>query len=879
MNPDNWVPPDGPKPCRIAIVSDAPAREDVRIRKSLVGPTGACLWPLLDRQAGIYRSECYVTTLSKLPVDADAEEKFPPAEFAKWREMLLEELSEVHPQHILAVGEYAARALLGDLYTTMEACHGRVFGTSVSIVPTWHPAAALRPGQEDLLAFTAWDIKVFGAVVRESSEVQRWRECRELPEWEWDVSPSASDTAIGIDTEGLPEPGVLVGGGGEDEDEEADLDTGDIERPIRHPWSLQWATPRRRTIILASNEAAIAEFREYLAAVRPTVILHNALHDLRVLAAMGVDLIRLQVPWVDTMEKAYLLGTEPKGLKPLAYRWLGLKMRDYESVVMPYYRAALRTEAEKLVAAGETVLTHSLKTGRALKKPKVVATPEAKALRRGLRSEKNDVKLLRKRLPEYPEPSFDFVPLEEAAEYATTDAWATVMLEPILSARVAALGSEEVEQLDLAVTPMFARMEARGLPVDLGKVEELLAEVRELRECRLQETRLLADRDDFNPGSGDQVAAWCEEQWAREKICGLDRLTKSKKRKATDERALSAIQHEHPMIPAILDYRGLQKLEGTFLLPIIEKFGMTGRVHPHWRLTSVKSGRPSTHDPNILAFPSRDALGLKIRGCFVAPDGYELTSVDLSQIEPRMAAILSGDEWLLDVYRSGKDIYVELAQRLFRLPADKIEKKRHRTPTKTVFLGLLYGIGAAKAFEQSIVMGCYDIVDGRMVPFFTVEQMEELLKGTLDVMPGVAAMIAAVAADVRRTGYSSTVLGRKRPLPAVWLQGPRWPQAKLREEAIRAGFNHVIQGSSAEVMKRAMVRMEEVGLPLLRSFDIEVYPLLNQYDEFVAEHTAGYGDVVRATIIEAMEGDTKQFGYPIPIVAEGATGQAWSDLK
>jgi DNA polymerase-1 len=320
-------------------------------------------------------------------------------------------------------------------------------------------------------------------------------------------------------------------------------------------------------------------------------------------------------------------------------------------------------------------------------------------------------------------------------------------------------------------------------------------------------------------------------------------------------------------------------LEGTFLLPILEKFGMTGRVHPHWRLTSVKSGRPSTHDPNILAFPSRDELGLKIRGCFVAPDGYELTSVDLSQIEPRMAAILSGDEWLLDVYRSGKDIYVELAQRLFRLPADKIEKKRHRTPTKTVFLGLLYGIGAAKAFEQSIVMGCYDVVDGRMVPFFTVEQMEELLKGTLDVMPGVAAMIAAVAADVRRTGYSSTVLGRKRPLPAVWLQGPRWPQAKLREEAIRAGFNHVIQGSSAEVMKRAMVRMEEVGLPLLRSFDIEVYPLLNQYDEFVAEHTAGYGDVVRATIIEAMEGDTKQFGYPIPIVAEGATGQAWSDLK
>jgi DNA polymerase-1 len=320
-------------------------------------------------------------------------------------------------------------------------------------------------------------------------------------------------------------------------------------------------------------------------------------------------------------------------------------------------------------------------------------------------------------------------------------------------------------------------------------------------------------------------------------------------------------------------------LEGTFLLPILEKFGMTGRVHPHWRLTSVKSGRPSTHDPNILAFPSRDALGLKIRGCFVAPDGYELTSVDLSQIEPRMAAILSGDEWLLDVYRSGKDIYVELAQRLFRLPADKIEKKRHRTPTKTVFLGLLYGIGAAKAFEQSIVMGCYDIVDGRMVPFFTVEQMEELLKGTLDVMPGVAAMIAAVAADVRRTGYSSTVLGRKRPLPAVWLQGPRWPQAKLREEAIRQAFNHKIQGSSAEVMKRAQMRLESSGIPLIQSFGIEVWPLVQQYDELVLEHTEGYGDIVQATLRDAMEADAAEFNYPIPIVAEGATAKDWGSLK
>jgi uracil-DNA glycosylase family 4 len=861
MIPDGWVPGDGPKPCRIAIISDAPAREDVRIRKSLVGPTGACLWPLMDRQAGIYRSECFVTTLSKLPVDADAEEKFPPAEFAKWRELLLEELSEVKPQHILAVGEYVARALLGDLYTTMEACHGRVFGTSVSIVPTWHPAAALRPGQEDLLAFTAWDIKVFGETIRIRQDgtfpVDTWRPNRfgELPEVQvgtWHAYPTQVG-AIGIDTEGS----------------------------VHAPWSLQWATGGERCIILASDTANIAYFRDWLTSHRKRVyiVLHNALYDLQVLAAMGIDLVALGVPWVDTMEKAYLLGTEPKGLKPLAYRWLGLKMREYEDVVMPHYRTAIRAEAEKRAVLGEVAQTHSEKTGRLLKNPKVTRTPEAAGLRRALKSEKNDVKLLRERMPDYPAPSFDFVPFEEAAEYATTDSWATVMLEPILSARVAALGSEEVERLDLAVTPMFAQMEARGLPVDLGKVEALLAEVREMKECRLQETRLLAERDDFNPGSGDQVAAWCKDQWDRNRICGLDRLTKSKEREATDERALSAIQHEHPMIPAILDYRGLQKLEGTFLLPILEKFGMTGRVHPHWRLTSVKSGRPSTHDPNILAFPSRDALGLKIRGCFVAPDGYELTSVDLSQIEPRMAAILSGDEWLLDVYRSGKDIYVELAQRLFRLPVDKIEKKRHRTPTKTVFLGLLYGIGAAKAFEQSIVMGCYDIVDGRMVPFFTVEQMEELLKGTLDVMPGVAAMIAAVAADVRRTGYSSTVLGRKRPLPAVWLQGPRWPQAKLREEAIRQAFNHKIQGSSAEVMKRAQMRLESSGIPLIQSFGIEVWPLVQQYDELVLEHTEGYGDIVQATLRDAMEADAAEFNYPIPIVAEGATAKDWGSLK
>jgi DNA polymerase-1 len=547
---------------------------------------------------------------------------------------------------------------------------------------------------------------------------------------------------------------------------------------------------------------------------------------------------------------------------------------------MPHYRTAIRAEAELVAALGEDVTTHSPKTGRLLKRPKVTRTKEAAALRRGLKSAKNDIELLRKALPDFPPPSFDYVPFNEAAEYATTDAWATVMLEPLLSARVAALGSEEVERLDLAVTPMFARMEARGLPVDLGRVEELLAEVRARKEERLLECQMHAEDGAFNPGSGDQVAAWCARQFAAHGICYLQRKTKSKAREATDERALSAIQHEHPMIPAVVDYRGLQKLEGTFLLPIRDEFARNGRVHPHWRLTSVRSGRPSTHDPNILAFPSREELGLRIRGCFVAPEGYELTSVDLSQIEPRVAAILSGDEWLLDIYRTGKDLYVELAQRLFHLPADQVDKRRHRQPAKTTFLGLLYGLQERKLFEQLVMFGCYDFdASGRMVPFFDVDQCKGLLDGTLAVMPGVAAKIKSVAAEVRRTGYASTVLGRKRPLPAVWLPGLRWPQAKLREEAARQAFNHRIQGSAAEVMKRAQLRLASSGIPMLESAGIEVYPLLQQYDELVLEHTEGFGPIVQAVLKEAMEADTAELNLPIPIVAEGATAKSWGELK
>ncbi len=441
-----------------------------------------------------------------------------------------------------------------------------------------------------------------------------------------------------------------------------------------------------------------------------------------------------------------------------------------------------------------------------------------------------------------------------------------------------------VEQLDLAVWPIFYRASVRGLLVDIPKLEALLADVQAQRAEVLSRIEQLAGRP-INPNAGGDVASWMEEQ-------GLGgKRTKSRDRLATDERSLVA--HHHPLLDAVLEFRGLQKLETTFILPTLALAKRNGgTIHPRWKLTRVKSGRVACEDPNLMAFPSRDKIGIRVRDCFVARPGMVYISADFSQIEPRVAAALSEDPRLLEIYRTGRDIYTETARSLFHL-SEEIGREtpgfdlRYRLPSKTTTLGVLYGMAEERLYEQLVREGCgyWDGGEpgaGDFVPYFdAVEQFNQwnhrriypeckaLIDGWFETYPRVQALVDATVELARANGgWASTVGGRRRFLPALFLEGDRWPAGKLREEAERQGFNHRVQGTSQEEMKRAMVRVDE-------ALGAYVYPLLQIHDDLTVETAEETAEEIAATVKAIMETEFRG----VQLKVDTKIGHSWKDVK
>lgn len=370
------------------------------------------------------------------------------------------------------------------------------------------------------------------------------------------------------------------------------------------------------------------------------------------------------------------------------------------------------------------------------------------------------------------------------------------------------------EALDLSVWPIFFRMSRRGLMVSFERLEALLAEVRAKKDEQLFLCGEFAGRP-LNPNSGDDVGAWLSEQGFTGK------QTKTTHRLATDERSLS--QYDHPAIDCILQYRGLNKLEGTFILPVIAKAeqdrvegSLCGVVHPRWRLTKVRSGRVATEDPNLLAFPSRDEMGKKVRSCFIARPGYKMVSADYSQLEPRIVAALSGDPKLLRIYAENRDLYTEIASDL----------NVTRTAAKVLTLGILYGMGEHRLYEQLLLSGCRND-DGS--PTYDEHSCGTLIEKWFNTYPGVRKLVDATINKARASnGWAFTHGFRGRFLPGLFLEGRYWPNAKLREEAERQCFNHLVQGSGMEQLKMAMVRVDQAAMP-------DVHGLLAIHDELIYE--------------------------------------------
>src|SRR5574341_1137669 len=429
-----------------------------------------------------------------------------------------------------------------------------------------------------------------------------------------------------------------------------------------------------------------------------------------------------------------------------------------------------------------------------------------------------------------------------------------------------------IEQLDLSVFPMFSAMTARGMLVDRDKLRALQVEVRAQAEEQLALVEQFTGVVGLNPMSGDQVAAWLGTE-----IGTGGKKTRGRKRLATDERALSMV--EHPAIDAILDYRGLKKLDGTFIEGTLRASTKDGRVHPRWRLTKVRSGRAavgSSEDDdatafsddalNMMAIPSRDELGKRLRDCFIADPGHVMFSIDYSQFEPRLAAALSGDPELLAIYRQGRDIYTEVAVGLFRTRVEAVDTFLHRLPAKIVTLGVFYGMGAEKLYEELIRWGC----GTPSKPMFNLEQCREMIERWFRLYPRVKDLARAVCSEARALdGWAYTQGGRGRLLPALFLSGMGYPEEKMRLEAERQAFNHRIQGTAQEYMKKGMLAAWESGVPF--------EPLLQIHDELIGQTR----EESRVTVLAYQMQHTVHCadGGEIVLQTKAKTAPAWGGLK
>jgi DNA polymerase I len=424
------------------------------------------------------------------------------------------------------------------------------------------------------------------------------------------------------------------------------------------------------------------------------------------------------------------------------------------------------------------------------------------------------------------------------------------------------------EQLDLAVWPIFTRMTQRGIMVDIPTLAALRTDVAAELEAQEAALDMYAGRH-LSAYSPQDVAAWLAGE-------GLSTGRRTKGGAAsTDERALSMLKDVHPVPGTVLECRGLNKLLNTFIDPTLE-MALKSKdcvVHPRWRLTKVKSGRPSCENPNLLAFPTRDTLGNRVRDAFVARPGFEMIEADYSQIEPRVAAALSQDAELLKVFATGADLYADTARRLFKLDAttytdkflksDPTASRLYRQPSKVIWLAcILNGMEAKHLFEELLKYGC----GTASAPDHDLAACEDFVRRRFDPYPGLGELVARTAAEGRRNGgWVKTAGGRGRFLPALLIDGHRWPSKQLRAEAERQAFNHLIQGTAQEKMKEGQLRVEAAALNL--------HPLLQVYDAIVGESpdAAAVAAAMKTAMRTVMEG--------VPIMAGTSVASSWGGLK
>jgi DNA polymerase-1 len=461
---------------------------------------------------------------------------------------------------------------------------------------------------------------------------------------------------------------------------------------------------------------------------------------------------------------------------------------------------------------------------------------------------------------------FSSVPIEAAAQYCGMDVHVTRRLTPLLRGQLTQLGPQLpalLDQVELPLEPVLALMEATGIRIDTAYLKELSHELAQTLE-RLETEAKAAAGTEFNLASPKQLGELLFD------TLGLDRK-KSRKTKtgwSTDATVLEKLEDAHPVVPLVLEHRTLSKLKSTYVdaLPALME-PETGRVHTDFNQAVTATGRLSSSNPNLQNIPIRTEFSRRIRKAFLPEAGWQLISADYSQIELRILAHLSGEEVLVEAYNNGDDVHALTARLL--LEKDEVSADERRLG-KTINFGVIYGMGAQRFARETGV---------------SQAQAKEFLTKYKQRYPKVFAFLELQERLALSRGYVETILGRRRPFAfdpsglgrllgkdplEIDLEVAR--RGGMEAQQLRAAANAPIQGSSADIIKLAMVQLHHQ----LTASAQPARLLLQVHDELVLEAAPEALEAVLQLTRNTME---NALTLSVPLLVDTGVGPNWMEAK
>ena len=410
-----------------------------------------------------------------------------------------------------------------------------------------------------------------------------------------------------------------------------------------------------------------------------------------------------------------------------------------------------------------------------------------------------------------------------------------------LKAEITACGEEELyHNIEFPLAQVLADMTRNGVLVDREGIEAFGGRLQAELADVLARIQLETGTSDINLNSPKQLGELLFDKM------GLPHGKKTKSGWSTDAATLDALRG-YPLVEDILQYRAYQKLNSTYVEGLLKVIGEDGRIHTRFNQTEARTGRLSSDNPNLQNIPIRTELGSQLRAYFVAKPGCVLVDADYSQIELRILAHITGDEHMQQAFLNGEDIHRSTAAKIYGVPQSKVTP-RLRSASKAINFGIMYGKGA---YSLSKDIGV------------SVKEAEAFLRNYLDAFPKVSSYMEKTIADARECGYVSTLFGRRRALPELASNNHN-----IRASGERMARNTPIQGTAADVIKLAMVRVWR----RLRDEKMESRLILTVHDELIVEAPEAEAEKAAAILREEMEGCVH---YAVPLSTEVHQGKNW----